>query len=187
MRFSVFHRIIAAALLLAASAAVHAQSVTFFGINDALANRCFNSAAARADPTNPNRLLIAIHPGSTSPYIQSAACYASDSGPRSTMDTISFVVAAPVGYKISRIGYSYTGSTSGSRGGSGYIGSTWVVDDRAAAVFGGTTNWATLSGASTIVPVSITTTLVGFGGNVSSGSASLTNPIVTVELVPLTP
>lgn len=189
MRFPVHDRVIAAALLLACSSAAHAQSVTFFGVNDALPNRCFNAAATRADPANPNRLLIAIHPHSTSPYLQSAACYASDSGPGATMDTISFVVAAPTGYSISRIAYTFTGATYGSRGGSGRIAGTWVVDDRAAVAFGGTAGSSVnLAGSrKTVVPVSITVSLDGFGGNVSSGWASLTNPVVTVELEPLAP
>ncbi len=175
-------------LMLNTHAAALAQTATFFGINDALSGRCYNSATTALDPLNPNQLNIGIHSGTSAQTWQTAACVASDNGPVSTMDTISFLVNAPTGYYITRITFTQLGSTSGSRGGAGFRGASWVVDDDALIIPSTATGWAAtvdLTGQDkTIVPVAITTFLAAGGGTVRSGSATATHPQVIVELAP---
>lgn len=157
-----------------------AQTVTFSNINDASPGRCYNSATTVPDPVNPNQLNIGIHTGIVpGTFGTNAACHASDSGSALTMDTISFIVTAPEFYYISKITFSQTITTSGSRGGQGFGSVSWVVgDDPKRGI--GTVNLTGLN--KTMVPVSITTALAGAGGNVRSGSATATNPRVLVEL-----
>lgn len=100
------------------------------------------------------------------------------------MDTFTFHVEAPEGYYISKITFTQTKRTSGSRGGSGFAFETWVVDDEASVAPGALD--LSLEGK-TMLPVSITTFLAAFGIQVVSGSASVSNPVVAVELLPLSP
>ncbi|NOT54591.1 MAG: hypothetical protein HOP18_08305 [Deltaproteobacteria bacterium] len=164
-----------------------AQTVTFSEINDAVPGRCYDPATTAPDPVNPNQLNIGINtgyiPGS---FFVSAACYASDEGASLAMDTLSFVITAPPYYYISKITFTQTGSTSGSRGGKGFRSASWVMDDDPRTVPATTSGWlgtVNLTGLNkTVVPVSITTALAAAGGDVRSGSASASNPKVVVEL-----
>lgn len=135
---------------------------------------CYLPGTTAPDPLDPNRLLI----GTT-------ACTASSpNGTRVIMDTFTFHVEAPQGYYISKITFTQNMRTSGSRGGMGFAAKSWVVDDE--ALSGIESPDLSLEGK-TILPVSITTFLAAFGIQVVSGSASASNPVVAVELSPLSP
>lgn len=157
-----------------------AQTVTFSDINDAQPTRCYDPATTAPDPANPNQLNIGIKTGIIpGTFGTSAACYASDSGSSLMMDTISFVITAPQYYYISKITFSQSITTSGSRGGQGFGAVNWVVDDNPRSG----TGTVDLTGQNkTVVPVSITTALAAAGGSVRSGSATASNPRVLVEL-----
>lgn len=180
-------------LTLTMLSSAHAQTEAIFtGFNDALAGRCYNPATTLPDELIPNRLNIGIHSGIDPLTWQNTACVASTSAfnPRITMDTISFHVAAPDGFYISKIKFTQTGSTSGSNGGAGFRGATWVVDDDALTVPFAAGGWAAtadlINQYKTAIPVSITTYLVAYGvGATLTGSASASNPAVVVELLPL--
>jgi hypothetical protein len=171
----------AAALVLcfAPEASAQAPTATFSGFNDAAAGRCYEPGSTAVDPTNGNRLLIGM-----------VGCTASaPNGTVQLMDTFRFNVQAPDGYFISKITFTQSGTSSGSRGGAGFRSATWVVDQTALPVSPGGAGWATSVDLSlrrrTLVPVSITTALAAFGIQVVSGSASASNPVVLVELAPL--
>lgn len=100
------------------------------------------------------------------------------------MDTFTFNVEAPPGFYISSITFTQNMTTTGSRGGRGFASRSWVVDDEALA--GGENPDLSLAGK-TRMPVSITTFLAAFGIQVVSGSARASDPVVTVELLPLSP
>lgn len=178
----------AAAMLLMAAGAAHAQTATFINIGDALPARCYNPATTAADPTNPNRLLVGMHAGIVSgSFGTSAECLATDSGPSMTTDTIVFYAVAPPGYYVSRVTFSQTAATSGSRGGRGFASASWVVADDAMTAAVGGTSVADLTGRNlTVVPVKFTTFLAAAGGSVRSGSARASNASAVVELLPLT-
>lgn len=161
------------------ASSAQAQTATFSRFNDALPGRCYNAATTATDPSNPNRLIIGQHPPTSTGLPN---CYASDNGPKVLMDTFSFHVEAPTGYFISKITFTQNMRTAGSRGGRGFAGANWVVDDDALRGPGSVD--LTLQ-RKTFLPVSITTYLAAFGGTVMSGSASATNPVVVVELAPL--
>lgn len=163
----------------------HAQTATFSDVADAVPGRCYDSATTRPDTTEPNRLLIGMNSGIVpGTFGINAGCYASDEGSPSTMDTIAFVVTAPDGFYVSRISFTQTLTTSGSRGGRGFAGSQWVVAGDALPAGG--TAVADLTGQNkTVVPVKITTFLAAAGGSVRSGSATASNASVLVELAPL--
>lgn len=151
---------------------VQAQTATFSRFNDAVGSRCYDPATAAPDPANPNRLIIGMHP-----------CTASaPNGAAMLMDTFSFHVEAPAGYFISKITFTQTMQTSGSRGGMGFAATNWVVDDDA---LGGRGSLDLSLERKTFLPVSLTTFLAAFGIQVVSGSASASNPVVVVELSPL--
>ena len=179
-----------ALLLLGAAGSSSAQTATFSDVLDAVPARCYNAAATQPDPSNPNRLVIAMHTGIVPGSFGTAAgCVAYDSGPSSTMDTISLVVNAPAGFYVSKVTFTQSGTTSGSRGGAGFRGATWVVGGDARTVSSATGGWAAtfdLTGKNqTTVPVTITTFLAAAGGTVRSGSARASNASVLVELAPL--
>lgn len=157
-----------------------AQSVTFSNINDAVITRCYDPATTAPDPVNPNQLNIGIKTGTIpGTFGTNAGCYVSDSGSSMMMDTISFVVTAPQYYYISKITFTQTITSSGSRGGQAFSGVSWVVDDTPRRGPG----IVDLTGQNrTVVPVSITTTLAAAGGDVRSSSATASNPRVVVEL-----
>lgn len=161
-----------AILITVLAAAAQAQTATFSRFKSL--GGCYSPSTTAPDPLDPNRLLI----GTT-------ACTASSpNGTRAIMDTFTFHVEAPVGYYISRITFTQNMRTSGSRGGMGFAARSWVVDDEALAA--GESPDLTLVGK-TRLPVSITTFLSAFGIQVVSGSASASNPVVAVELSPLSP
>ena len=167
-----------------------AQSATFVRIKDSVAGRCYDPATTAPDATNPNRLLIGIHSDTgADPFGHSPGCIASDAGPTLTTDTLSFYVEAPDGSYISKITFTQSGTTFGSRGGRGFRSTNWVVADRASTVPVTPEGWEGSVDLSlerrTLIPVSITTYLAAFGGSVMSGSASASNPAVLVEVLPL--
>lgn len=172
---------VAVVILIALSsvASAFAQTVTFSDVGDAAPGRCYDPATTAADPVNPNQLNIGIHAGLIPGTFGSAACYASGEGATVTMDTIRFVITAPEFYYVSKITFTQTITTYGSRGGQGFGSVNWVVDGDPKRG----TGFVDLAGLNkTVVPVSITTALAGAGGSVRSGSASATNPKVLVEL-----
>lgn len=159
-----------ATLVTLVAAAAQAQTATFSGFRST--GGCYSGAAP--DPLDPNRLIIGT-----------AACTASSpNGTRVIMDTFTFSVEAPAGFYISGITFTQDMRTSGSRGGRGFAARSWVVDDEALA--GGVSPDLSLAGK-TRLPVSITTFLAAFGIQVVSGSATASNPVVAVELLPLSP
>jgi hypothetical protein len=161
-----------ATLFVVLAATAHAQTATFSGFRSI--GGCYSPATTAPDPLDPNRLII----GTT-------ACTASSpNGTRSIMDTFTFDVEAPAGFYISSITFTQDMRTSGSRGGRGFAAKSWVVDDE--ALTGIESPDLSLAGK-TRLPVSITTFLAAFGIQVVSGSASASNPVVTVELLPLSP
>lgn len=148
--------------------AAQAQTAVFSGFRSI--GGCYSGAAP--DPLDPNRLII----GTT-------ACTASSpNGTRVIMDTFTFKVEAPAGFYISGMTFAQEMRTSGSRGGSGFASRSWVVDDEALT---GSESPDLSIKRKTVLPVSITTFLAAFGIQVVSGSASASNPVVTVELSPL--
>lgn len=181
-------------LILSIASSAQAQTVTFSAFNDALPARCYNPATTAPDSANANRLKIGIHTGSIpGTFAQSAACVASDAGPTSMLDTISFLITAPANYYIKKITFTQSGTTYGARGGAGFRGATWVVDDDALTVPTTASGWSatvdyTLTGQKkTEVPVAITTFLAAGGGSLRTGTASASNPSVLVELAELVP
>lgn len=161
------------------SSTAAAQTARFSGFNDAVSGRCYEPASTAPDATNPNLLRIGMVGCSTS----------APNGTPLLMDTFSFAVEAPDGYFVSKITFTQSGTSGGSRGGTGFRGVSWVVDQTAAPVAGITGGWAGVRDLSlqrkTVVPVSITTFLAAFGIQVVSGHASATNPTVLVELASL--
>lgn len=159
-----------AILVTVLATASQAQTATFSGFRSI--GGCYSGAAP--DQLDPNRLII----GTT-------ACTASaPNGTRVIMDTFTFQVEAPAGFYISRISFSQNMQTSGSRGGRGFASRSWVVDDEALA---GSASPDLSLANKTRLRGSITTFLAAFGIQVVSGSASASNPVVTVELSPLSP
>lgn len=183
-------------IVLSAVPTAQAQTVTFSGINDAVASRFFDAATSAPDPIEPNKLLIGFNTGidpTTWKANDFRASTAAFSHP-SAMDTISFRVDAPAGYYISKITYTQRGTGSAVRTGKAAGGANWVVAEFAASLglFG--TN-PTLSGTAdlsgmnlTSVPVSITTALFAFATpSLGSASVAVTSAEVLVELLSLKP
>jgi hypothetical protein len=169
--------------VLALAGGVRAQS---FGVGyDAVPGRNFDAATSTyADGV----LTIGIDSGSDPNTFVSNAFQASNFAyfPRTTSDTISFVVVAPEGFYVAGLtyeqqGFNSTGRTAVQRG-----NTHWVVAGYPALI-GEYTN-PNVSGSvdltalqATSVPVSITASLfVGPGGNIAITAAS-----VTVTLAPL--
>lgn len=168
-----------AALVVGASSPAHAQSATFTHFDDAVAGRCYEPSTTAPDVADPNQLRIGM-----------AACTASaPNGSAIVMDTFAFHVTAPEGFYITRISFTQNGTTSGSRGGKGFRGANWTIDKTPATVSTSAGGWASTVDLSlqrkTTIPVSITTYLAAFGIQVVSGSASASNPVVSVQLAPL--
>ena len=177
-------------LTLAVSSMAGAQIATFARITDSVSSRCYDPATTVQDTATPNRLVIGVHTGTIAgTFGHSASCFASDEGPTLTTDTISVYVEAPAGHYISKITFTQAGSTSGSRGGRGFRSANWVVADRAYTVPVTPEGWMGSVDLSaerkTLIPVSITTYLAAFGGDVLSGSATASDPVLQVEVLPL--
>ena len=170
-------------------------SVTFQSINDALPSRCYDSSITGPDSINPNQLRIGIDTsvGLVGGMYVQRGCVASTASfsVKNTMDTISFLIEAPAGYYISKVTFTQSGSTTGSRGGEAFLGATWVVNERAAVVpySAITRQWSAsvdLTGQNkTVVPVAITTSLTAGGISPQSSTAIASNPSVVVEIQPL--
>lgn len=162
----------AAVLFVGMTSLAEAQTATFSRYNDAVAGRCYEPAGTAPDPANPNLLRIAM-----------ATCSASaPNGSAISGDSFSFLVTAPPGYFVSRLTFAQTGTSGGSRGGTGFRSFSWTADTKALP----STGTLDLSlQRLTEVPVSLSTFLAAFGIQVVSGFATASNPTVLVELAPL--
>jgi hypothetical protein len=169
------------------------EATRFLNINDALPTRFFDAAGTAPDPADPNRLVIALNAGidwttwKVNDFRASTAAF----NHLAAVDTISFKIEAPKGYRIAKVIYTQRGTGSQIRLGRASGASHWVVSDYAAqlGLFGtnpslvGVADFSQQPRAS--VDVSITTGLFAFAAP-TSGSASLevTSAEVQVELVP---
>lgn len=158
-----------------------AQTATFSGFDDAVAGRCYDPATTAPDAIDGNRLRIGM-----------TSCTASaPNGSIMSGDTLRLDVDAPPGYFITKLTFTQSGSSSGSRGGAGFRSAIWVVDSKPHTVPTTGTGWIGTVDVSllrkTRIPVSITTHLAAFGIQVVSGSASASNPQLVVELAPIDP
>lgn len=173
--------------LLAASPAF-AQTATFSDIDDAHAGVCYDPATTAADALNPNILRIGVHSGFSSTSWTNIGCIASTTSfySRLMSDTIAARVLAPAGFYISRVTFTQTGTATASRVAQVFAGAQWVVDGDAlpAGLSGGV---ADLTGQfKTVVPVSFSIFLgAKVNGTSGSASASVANPALVVELLPL--
>jgi len=104
---------------------------------------------------------------------------------RVAMDTISFLVKAPLGYYISKIVYTQRGAASTGRTSVSAGGATWVVAGHAAnlGAFRGDPSLAGTADVTalklTSVPVSVTVSLFA-----STGAVAVTSADVLVQVVP---
>jgi len=169
--------------------------VKFLNINDALPTRFFDAAATAPDAADPNKLVIGLHADTdratwkANDFRASTAAFSH----LAAIDTISFRVEAPKGYRIATITYTQRGTGSALRVAKAQGATHWVVGDYAAqlGVFGTNPSLAGVADFSetprAAVDVSITTALFAFAA-ATSGSASLevTSAEVQVELVPAT-
>lgn len=168
--------------LFAASTA-STQTVTFSHITDALNGFCYDPVTTVPDPADGNRLLIGTHTGIDPVTWMNRACSTSTGGFSSLfmMDTISFLVSPPSGYRIINVSITQASSASGSRGGRGYVATSWVVNGTPAN-FQNTGSIAVRTPKNPPIWVSVSTTLVAAGDSARSASATATNPVVSVEL-----
>ena len=167
----------------------------FLNINDALPTRFFDAAATAPDAADPNKLVIGLHTDTdratwkANDFRASTAAFSH----LAAIDTISFRVEAPKGYRIATITYTQRGTGSALRVAKAQGATHWVVGDYAAqlGVFGTNPSLAGVADFSetprAAVDVSITTALFAFAA-ATSGAASLevTSAEVQVELVPAT-
>ena len=194
MRSGSWTSIAAIAAMLMVPAVAQGQVVTFFDINDAVPARFFDPASSAPDPLDANTLVIGLHSGidwttwkatefraSTASFSHSAA-----------IDTISFKVAAPDGFYISKITYTQGGSGSVLRTGKTQGGGSWVVGHFAEdlGVFATNptlTRTIDLTGLNlTLVPVSISQSLFAWAPPaLGSAMVSLSHAAVQVEVAPI--
>jgi hypothetical protein len=173
-------------LLSIGASPAQAQIASFSKIQDAVPLAFFDAATSTADAVDPNRLIIGFDTGLDPitflerEFRVSALPFSN----RVATDTISFEIAAPIGYYISKITYTQQGA--------GFTGRTAVEDGTASWVVAGVpaslgvfTSEPTLSRTADVaalkaqtVPVSITVTL--FAG--ASGGLEITGADVQVEL-----
>lgn len=178
--------LIAALVFVAASA--DAQVATFSAIDDASPGVCYDPATTAPDALNPNILHIGVHSGFSSTSWTNIGCIASTTSFHSRLmnDTIAARIEAPAGFYISRVTFTQTGSATSSRVGQVFAGAQWVVDGDAlpGSLSGGTID---LTGQfRTVVPVSFSIFLgAKINGTSGSASASVANPALVVELLPL--
>jgi|GEM_PF-7000670 len=158
------------------------STVTFSRINDAVPGKYYDPTTTAPGPVERNTLIIGLKSfvaSSEYPY------------KRTAMDTLSFRVAAPAGFYISRLTYSQAVNLSTSRGGGAHWAGNWVVSNVAADLgSGGMTRKISrtidLTGQNrTSVPVSISNALFAHGISVTSGTASISRASVRVEVLPL--
>ena len=173
--------LVASIMIVGAASSAQAQVAKFKQITDAVPSKFFDAATSAPDPSNLNRLIIGFNSGLDPATFQPADFVAFSN--RVAMDTISFLVKAPLGYYISKIIYTQRGAGSTSRTSVSAGGATWVVNGHAASlgVFRsnpnliGTADVAALKLGS--VPVSITASLFA-----STGAVAITSADVVVEL-----
>jgi hypothetical protein len=169
--------------------------VKFLNINDALPTRFFNAATTAADAADPNRLVIGLHTDNDRATLKANDFRASTAAFShvAAIDTISFRIEAPQGYRIATITYTQRGTGSVVRVAKASGATHWVVGDYAAqlGVFGPNPSLVGVADfretPRTAVDVSITTALFAFAAP-TSGAASLevTSAEVQVEIVPAT-
>jgi hypothetical protein len=191
MRLNYWRSFFAGFMMLLVSSDAFAQAVRFTALSDAVPGKFFNAAATTADPSNPNRLIVAFNTGrdsrtwTTNDFRASTAAFS----PRTAMDTLHFTVVAPVGYYVASITYSQRGSGSISRTGYAAGASNWVVGGRPLQLgFFGTN--PTLSSTANVsdmrwrvVPVAITTSLFAYATPVlGSATVAVTAANVVVTL-----
>jgi len=175
--------VVAIVMLLSAGSSVQAQVARFKQITDAVPSKFFDAATSAPDPSNPNRLVIGFNSG-LDPTTFLPADFVAFSN-RVAMDTISFLVKAPLGYYISKIVYTQRGAASTGRTSVSAGGATWVVAGHAAnlGVFRGDpslTGTADVTALKlTSVPVSVTVSLFA-----STGAVTVTSADALVQLVP---
>ena len=174
-----------------------AQNVAFVDIRDAVPLKFFNpgSEATHADPAAPNTLVIGFESGRDSGNLLDDEFRASTAsfGNRIAMDTISFMVVAPLGYYVASISYEQGGVGSTLRVADAAGATTWVINGQPASLgfFRADPTLArtvTFSDSQlTVVPVSITTSLSAFAATPSTGFASVevTSAKVVVTVAPV--
>jgi hypothetical protein len=185
--------VVGTVLVVSAVSAVQAQTVTFLDINDAVATKFFDAATSAPDRLNGNKLIIGFNKGTDAKTWMSRTFTASTAAFyfSAATDTISFRVAAPAGYYVSRITYTQRGAGSIARSGTAAGSANWVVDDTAIDLGQFGTN-PTLSRSvdltgqlRSVVPVSITSSLFTFAPvGLGSATISLTSADVVVEVLP---
>lgn len=175
-----------------------AQHVTFTDIRDAVPLKFFNPRpdGTRVDPGAPNTLEIGFESGRDPATLLDNEFAASTAsfGNRVAVDTLSFNVVAPEGYYVSSITYEQTGTGSIVRVADARGTSGWVVDGEPSllGVFRADPSLARTvtftDSRLTVVPVSITTSLVVFA-SATSGDATvrLTSAKVVATVAPLGP
>jgi hypothetical protein len=192
-------------VVLSAMSAAQAQTATVTKVKfttpagDAVAGKFFDRLTSKADPLNPNKLIIGLNQGINAATLTSNTFTASTQAFYRTaaMDTIYFQVQALPGYYLSRVTYSQRGTCSTARTGLASAGANWVVDGvpREIGLFGARRCEASLSTTShalsgtvdltdkhrSAAAVSITSSLFVFATpQVGSASISLTGADVLV-------
>jgi hypothetical protein len=188
MRSRTWGTIAAAVVALFCASEAHAQVATFTSIKDAVPTKFFDSATTKPDPTNRNKLVIGFNSGfnATTLVANDFRASALAFSNRQATDTISFVVTAPAGYRITRITYTEGGTGFTSRTAISMGAATWVVAGNPFSL-GVFTNDPTLSRTLDLTAarmsqfkVSITVSLFA-----STGSVAVTSANVLVGLAPM--
>jgi hypothetical protein len=180
------HAVLGAALLMCLNVAVpaQAQSVKFKSIHDAEPLKFFDAATTKADPLNPNRLIIGFNSG-FDPTTFTTAEFVAAAARRVAMDTITFNVTAPAGFYVAKITYTQRGTGWTCRTCSSAGAAEWVVAGHPASLGVFSNNPALTATADltalklATVPVSITDSLFA-----TTGSVSITGADVRVKLLP---
>lgn len=174
-----------------------AQSVSFVNIRDAVPLKFFSPdpAVTHVDLADPNTLVIGFESGRDSGNFLDDEFRASTAsfGNRIAMDTVSFMVVAPVGYYVASITYEQGGVGSILRVADAVGGTNWVINGEAASLgfFRADptlTRTATFTDSElTVVPVSITTSLAAFAASSTTGVANVevTSAKVVVTVAPI--
>lgn len=190
--------LLAAAALFGVTALTGAQAanVTFSDINDAVnappaPNELFDASATAPDGGDANKLVIAL---------DNFKADGANANTISALDTISFMITAPLNYVITKVTYEESGSrTMTGTGGVTVASGNWVVggdaSDLGLHVFtSGSGNWAldsffefSVGDNVTELPVSITNSLLAFGGTSSIIEKTAASVAVELAFVPIPP
>ena len=184
--------------LVGSAVPARAQNVIFTEIRDAVPLKFFNPSpdATRVDPAAPNTLVIGFESGRDSGNFLDDEFRASTNAfaNRFAMDTLSFMVVAPVGYYVASITYEQGGVGSILRVADARGASGWVINGQPSSLgfFQADptlTRTVTFTDSQlTVVPVSITTSLSAFAAP-SAGVATVevTSAKVIVTVAPVGP